>query len=230
MAKAKINPAYSYKTRDGQEVTDIEVGQPTTSDPYCVAAKIEGSREYFTCQGHYYKGEIHRLDLIKQPAKNTKPKKETEVVTRNTKDTPEVLPQDIQAVPHKHHDLIVAWAKNPNLKIQFKYKSCDVWTDFCNKRNILDWDVEYDYRIKPEEPKLLTIIGSDGKARSYPEPCRVKPGEGATYFVPATSYINSYHDQFTWRNDEYDKRFMKWGIHLTKEAAELHAKAMLGLD
>jgi hypothetical protein len=45
---------------------------------------------------------------------------------------------------HKHHDLFIAWAKGA--KIQFRQPSLKEWHDTDRPM----WDVEMDYRIKPE--------------------------------------------------------------------------------
>ena len=229
MSKAKINPDFTYKTRDGQEVTEVSFTDVKEDDPYVVCAKVDGCYEYFTEQGYYYKGRIHHLDLIKQPVKKTKPevKQAQKEVVKNAS-TPEVVQQET-ITQHIHHDMIVAWAKNTDLKVQFKSKCGDGWiTD-----ESPSWDEGYEWRFKPEEPKLLTIIGVDGKARSYPEPCRVKPNYNREYFVPVITFLPSdtLSQLLVWIGGDFDEgHFSKSLVHSTKEAAELHAKAMLGID
>lgn len=222
MAKAKINPEFTYKTRDGQKVTSVTLNRGChDSDPYVVSAVINGYEEFFTERGHYYKDRISNLDLVKQPVK--KPKPVVKEVMENAS-TPEVVQQD-QVVPnqHVHHDMIVAWAKNPSKKVQCRAGDKDSWITVTP-----DWCEDLQYRFKPEEPKLLTIIGADGKARSYPEPCRVKPEIDSIYHTPSTTKQPSW---VTWLDDSADNDWFNLGIiHLTKEAAELHAKAMLGID
>jgi hypothetical protein len=218
MAKAKINQEFTYKTRDGQEVTDVGFTGVNGDDPYVVCASIDGYPEFYTERGHYYKGQIHSLDLIKQPVKKVKPvvKETQEEIMKNTS-TPEV-------VQHIHHDMIVAWAKNPSQQVQSKTASSLSWYD----TEFPEWRKSQEYRFKPEEPKLLTIIGADGKARSYPEPYKVKPKYDTVYYCP--DVINSASSN-TWWNDSADNEWFRLGlIHITKEAAELHAKAMLGID
>ena len=226
MAKAKINPAFTYKTRDVQEVTNLRTNSGDSVYPFI--AEVVGIPRTYTARGYYYPDAgLCCFDLIKQPVKKVKQTK-TELpsnsnVARQPNDIPEVN------IPHKYHDLIVAWAKNPNIKIQFKsnYEPYD-WKDIVQP----SWEVEYEWRIKPEEPKLLTIIGADGKARSYPEPCKVKPSLETNHYFPIFSTKNLvFTDCYIWLNDETDSMlFNKSFIHLQKEAAELHAKAMLGID
>ena len=228
MTKAKINPDFTYKTRDGQRVTDVSFEDVKEDDPYVVCAKVEGYYEYFTEQGYYYKGHIHDLDLIKQPVKKTKPvvKEAQKDVMKNastTTNAPEVVQQDKTSTQHIHHDMIVAWAKNPTKQIQCSEKSDEYWVNVEP-----DWNTNLRYRFKPEEPKLLTIIGADGKARSYPEPCKVKPKYDTIYYYPSTTDMAHCSN---WWDDCVDNEWFNYGIvHLTKEAAEAHAKAMLGVD
>ena len=227
MAKAKINTEFTYKTRDGQEAKDVHFVDVNKDDPYMVCAKVNGYPEYFTERGHYFKDQIHTLDLIKQPVKKTKPvAKPVQKEVMKTAGTPEVIQQDGTSTQHVHHDMIVAWAKNTDLKVEFKSKHDGSWVKDARP----DWDDEYEWRFKPEEPKLLTIIGADGKARSYPEPCRVKPSEGQEYSV-ACPTDTTLSCSVRWWNDKCDIEWFDRGlVHLTKQAAELHAKAMLGID
>lgn len=223
MAKAKINPEFTYKTRDGQEVTDIQANTEKSADKYPFKATVNGRTEYYTGQGYYYANKsIDGLDLIKQPVRKPKVAKEEPVQqVAESKESSEIK-------PHRHHDLIVAWAKNPKLIIQYKSH----FTPFDWKYvEYPEWDTDYEYRIKPEEPKLLTIIGADGKARSYPEPWVMPLNFGQEYFVPATSLLRQFSESYTWGGDEFDSDFQVQGrVHLTQKAAEAHAKAMLGID
>ena len=53
--------------------------------------------------------------------------------------------------PHKHHDLIVAWAKGA--KIQYKDKDWDAgpWRD----APVPQWSLMCFYRIKPRQPDVI---------------------------------------------------------------------------
>ena len=55
--------------------------------------------------------------------------------------------------PHKHHDLIVAWAKGA--QIQWRPHSSKVWED-CDFNHPC-WAEQHSYRIKPE-PKPDAIL------------------------------------------------------------------------
>ena len=213
--QSKINPSKTYKTRSGLTVKDIEISQ---HPDYPVTAKIMGFSDdnylhCFTATGQYYEDvEGCDLDLIE-----VKPKEESLKAE---------VTQHVHTAPRIHHDLIIAWAKNPNLNFQFKSKCGDGW--------ITDeepyWSPYYEYRIKPQEPKLLTIIGSDGKARSYPEPCKEPLKEGTYYYVSCVKDITPEW-RAIWSEDGSDYKWLNSGIvHLTEEAATQHAKAMLGMD
>lgn len=78
------------------------------------------------------------------------------------------------------------------------------------------------YRVKP---KTILVNGFE-----VPEPMREAPNDGVKYFFPNLSY-NGYFWSHEWENDGVDVRMLSRGlIHLTKEAAIAHAKAMLGIN
>ena len=80
------------------------------------------------------------------------------------------------------------------------------------------WHPNWEYRRKP---KTISINGFE-----VPEPLREAPKIGQSYFIAEIS--NESVVSITWGNDEIDNRWFSRGlIHLTKEAAELHAKALL---
>ncbi len=77
-----------------------------------------------------------------------------------------------------------------------------------------------EFRIKPK-----TIMIGDIEV---PEPLREAPEEGTTYYVPQFNSERMYPYTFRYRNDDFDKEVLKIGfMHLTKEAAEQHAKALI---
>lgn len=64
---------------------------------------------------------------------------------------------------HPHADLIIQWANNPKIEIEFFNSSEDSWQPINNP----SWDVFLKYRIKPEpKPDVIvyTCIGKDGNA------------------------------------------------------------------
>lgn len=81
------------------------------------------------------------------------------------------------------------------------------------------WHEDTDYRIKP---KTIRIGDLD-----VPEPVREALKNGQEYFI-ASIGGKSFGGKDTWKGDEYDNRWLSRGlIHLTSEAAELHAKALI---
>jgi len=81
------------------------------------------------------------------------------------------------------------------------------------------WSTFNEYRRKP---RTININGHE-----VPEPVRDAPRFREEYFIVDTwndEIVDSYH----WNDDEADRRLLKRGIiHLTREAAEAHAKALL---
>jgi hypothetical protein len=60
-----------------------------------------------------------------------------------------------------------------------------------------------------------------------PEPLREAPGEGTRYHCPDLQLPNKT-EEHGWEGDKYDLYLLQRGlVHLTKEAAELHARALL---
>ena len=84
------------------------------------------------------------------------------------------------------------------------------------------WDVRIKYRRKPPEPVFININGYQ-----VPEPMRVPPAIGSEYWYVHITISNGSCSCY-WAYDKTDKEFFNNGIcHTTKEAAELHAKALL---
>lgn len=79
------------------------------------------------------------------------------------------------------------------------------------------WDAE-EYRIKPKTIRIGDI--------DVPEPVRVALVDGEKYFL--ASFAHGEAVSFHWADSVTDRKFLANGaIHLTKEAAELHAKALI---
>ncbi len=82
------------------------------------------------------------------------------------------------------------------------------------------WDNELDYRRKP---RTININGFD-----VLEPVREPLEYGQEYYIPTIAADLRVASLFTWYDNDHDFRWLEKGIvHLTKEAAELHAKALL---
>lgn len=83
-----------------------------------------------------------------------------------------------------------------------------------------EWNQNRAYRRKPSTIRI-------GKF-DVPEPMRVAPMPGEAYWVadPATEIVYSQR----WDDDGTDNRRMARGLcHATREAAELHARALISL-
>ena len=75
------------------------------------------------------------------------------------------------------------------------------------------------YRRKPATIKINGF--------AVPEPVRFNLKKGEIYYVSRLGVMQLY-DQLVWDDDSYDSKALKLGvIHLTKESAIDHAKALL---
>jgi hypothetical protein len=96
---------------------------------------------------------------------------------------------------------------------------CSDWED-----SEQDWEVlrmSCEYRVKP---KTIRIGEYD-----VPEPMREMPAPDTKYYVADTVSPSSPRE-FLWRRDSADINWFNLGIvHSTKDAAVLHAKALLSL-
>ena len=81
------------------------------------------------------------------------------------------------------------------------------------------WRETTPYRIKPCTIRIGEI--------DVPGPVREPLNVGETYYIVQAS-AGMISMEFTWASDSVDKRFLSRGfIHRTREAAELHAKALI---
>ena len=90
--------------------------------------------------------------------------------------------------------------------------------------NLPLWLPSLQYRRKPPAPKFILING-----HQVPEPMRVAPARDCGYWHPAVNEsIGKFTQISTWDDDGLDRQRLERGIcHLTREAAELHATALL---
>lgn len=83
------------------------------------------------------------------------------------------------------------------------------------------WDTNTEYRRKV---KTIRIGEYD-----VPEPLRVSPNKGETYHFVSFKGGSNVHS-YSWHGDSIDDELLSKGIiHLTREAAELHAIALISL-
>lgn len=81
---------------------------------------------------------------------------------------------------------------------------------------------EWEFRLKP---RTITVNGREIVAGEM-----VAPKLQSEYFLPHVSKANRYASEI-WDASEFDLRVLNDGlVHLTKENAIAHAKAMLGID
>ena len=98
-----------------------------------------------------------------------------------------------------------------------EFKQASVWHE--KTHNYLCY--AYEYRIKP---KTIRIGEYD-----VPEPMREMPALGTTHYVVDTVTPNSPR-KYAWVGDTADIGWFNLGIlHSTRDAAVLHAKALLSL-
>ena len=134
--------------------------------------------------------------------------------------------KDLPVKPHPHLDLMMKY-------VEIAQTTDKPWEAFQVKGFVDEWvDVSADilfnenlqYRLKPEPPKTIRIGEYD-----VPEPVREPLEKDTEYWIPHFSLDVSAHG-FTWYSDDFDNRMLKNGIiHLTKEDAVIHAKALLSL-
>lgn len=117
--------------------------------------------------------------------------------------------------PHKHAELIKAWADGAVIEVQI----CGDWLH----ADPPAWDVNGEYRIKPEEPKYIEVNGV-----KVPEPYRVKPEHGTTYYVPSISCTRELVGNWRWTNHDLDCiNFQNGQCFKTAEDAIAAGNAML---
>lgn len=122
--------------------------------------------------------------------------------------------------PHKHAAIIKAYAERAQVSetpwdiIQIKSSNGVDWIDLYPNPNFSYG--RYEYRIKPR-----TININDFEV---PEPVSCAPDIGSDYFVVDLPGV----DHTEWHGVELEYEWLNAGIiHLTREAAEIHAKALL---
>lgn len=124
---------------------------------------------------------------------------------------------------HKHAELMLAYAQDaqktdkPWLLWEFRYND-DKWLPLEDNPW---WAYSIEYRRKV---KTIRIGEYD-----IPEPLRVKPDMREKYYFVTFKGNHNVHSCF-WSDDEIDNLLLSNRVvHLNKEAAELHAKALVSL-
>ena len=122
---------------------------------------------------------------------------------------------------HKHYDLIMQWAADPTQKVW--YKTLTGW----EKARNLPWREDTEYYIGDQAPPKRKIMLGDVEIDA---PVLNEPQINTDYFVPMLTR-EDLHLSCTWKGDSHDLSWLKRGfIHLTEEAAILHATALIKIS
>jgi len=123
---------------------------------------------------------------------------------------------------HKHAENMLAYAQDametdkPWERWEYKLRHERQWRQVAENPW---WHSHVEYRRKP---RTINING-----HKVPEPVITEPLQGQTYYTIDT-WGSNLVDDYTWRGDDSDLLSFNRGIiHLTREAAEAHAKALL---
>lgn len=121
---------------------------------------------------------------------------------------------------HPHYDLIVKWAQDTSQKVWF-YDDCrGAWIMLTS---YLAWQPDLKYHVGPTPPKTMRTLGG----LEYPAPETEAPETNTRYYLPAL-YSDWYYTIARWDNSPGDNKYLEAGlVHLTEEAAEAHARAIL---
>ena len=123
--------------------------------------------------------------------------------------------------PHKHAQLMLQYAQDaaetdkPWERWEYRYQD-EKWKD---SDGPLHFYSDFQYRRKP---RTININGFE-----VPEPMREKPELNTQYFSVTVGVTENAKIAY-WDDREIDNKLLNLGIcHLTREAAEIHAKALL---
>ncbi|MEQ1977477.1 hypothetical protein, partial [Xenorhabdus sp. SGI240] len=124
---------------------------------------------------------------------------------------------------HIHADLITEYARLSHITDRpweyFEIFAFGEWEPCINE---LRFKKEIKYRLKPRTIKIGDI--------EVPEPVREPLVDGANYYYPNISYGEFNCNSRPWSGSVCDKDRLSSGlIHLDRESAELHAKALIAL-
>lgn len=124
---------------------------------------------------------------------------------------------------HKHAENMMAYAQDametvtPWERWEYYGGMKDLWHPV---RGHPRWSELTQYRRKP---RTININGFD-----VPEPVREPLKYGVAYYIPDIGGYPSKYGSFLWSGDIYNTICLNRGmIHLTQEAAEIHARAIL---
>jgi hypothetical protein len=123
--------------------------------------------------------------------------------------------------PHPHAALMRQYADDadetdrPWERWQVRFPHAQTWAELgCQSPT---WCSDYEYRRKP---RTININGIE-----VPEPVREPLEESEPYYLAQAD--SDYLPKIHWSNCPSDQRWLRYGIiHLTREAAETHARAL----
>jgi hypothetical protein len=123
---------------------------------------------------------------------------------------------------HKHAELMALYAQDA-METDKPWKRWEWFYEYDNKWEPMIqhpmWDKGTDYRRKP---RTININGYE-----VPEPVREPLEDGQEYYDVSIGSADNVV-KYIWRGESWDFHTMDKGIvHLTKEAAMLHAEALL---
>ncbi len=127
---------------------------------------------------------------------------------------------ELPTTKHKHYDLIVKWAADPSQKVW--YYNGSGWF-----LSVIEpvWNPDYTYHIGDTPPKKQIKIGGVW----IDEPVREPLSQRQEYYTTIITYDNLFMKS-RWDGGNVDLVRLKRGlVHLTKEAAIAHAKALIAL-
>lgn len=119
---------------------------------------------------------------------------------------------------HPHYDKIVQWAQDTSQKV-WTLDGGGSWL----LTSIPVWFTDQEYHIGPTPPKTMRTLGG----LEYPAPETEAPETDTRVYLPAL-YCDGHYTNARWDNSPEDNKYLQAGlVHLTKEAAEAHARAIL---
>lgn len=128
---------------------------------------------------------------------------------------------------HKHAALMLQYAQDaaetdrPWERWEFSNPSVPEWRSVEFSHPL--WDEDCNYRRKPRTIRIGEF--------DVPEPLREAPAMESTYWAIDFFAKDSFVVDYQWDNDSTDQRMLRAGVcHATREAAELHAKALISLS
>ena len=139
-------------------------------------------------------------------------------------------------IPHPHAAKMAEYAQDAAIdgeawrNWEFRFREEEQWEGLIMKQA---WLPECEYRRKPEPIKMIKVTLQNGKVVEFPEPLRVAPANGTPCFVVSTMELGKYGHvrPQTWYDFLCDNKWLESGLcHLTHEAAEKHAAALLAIN